>query len=158
MNAEYAPQLNDMSDFGMDLLAGFDVNAAFQEAIYGVAQATELALEEKVRRMENIVSQGASELYRDFVDFRALAAQIEVLCSHDHAMGQSLLGSEMLSGFMAAYKADEEHEHTDPHKHTPDDDEDETDPKNSKKTKKKKRYRWLSAVVDSPATGNQDKS
>lgn len=152
MNAEQIPQLSDIPDFGNELLAGFDVNAAFQEAIHGIAQDTELALEERVRRMENVVSQGASELYRDFIDFRAIAAQMETLCSHDHAMSQSLLGSEMLSSFMAAYKADDGHDHDDlhGHNHAHDDDEDDIDPKSGKKTKKK-RSSWLSAFVKPPA-------
>lgn len=152
MNAlEQAPQFEDMPDFGMEFeMADFDINAAFQEAIVGVASDQEIALDEKVRRMEVIVSEGTSEVYRDFVDFRQMAAQMEMMCNHDHALNQSMQGSETLSGFMDSHKADDGHNHGNEshskHNHK-DDDEYEIDPKTGKKTKKKKRSGWLSLTL-----------
>jgi hypothetical protein len=127
-----------------DLATDFDINAAFQEAIHGVATDTEIALEEKVRRMEVIVSEGTSEVYRDFVDFRSMGAQVEMFCNHDHAFNQATQGSETLSSFMDGHKEDG-HNHGndthDKHGHKKGDD-DEIDPKTGKK--KKKRYSgWL---------------
>lgn len=104
---------DDGSDFGMEFdIDGFDINAAFQEAITDVASDAELALDEKVRRMEVIVSEGASDLYRDFVDFSAMAAQMAMMCAHDHAFGQLAQTSETLSGLMAAYTKDDGHHHS----------------------------------------------
>lgn len=148
---EQAPRFEEMPDFGMGLDMGeFDINAAFQEAIQGVASDTELALEEKVRRMEVIVSEGTSEVYRDFVDFRQMAAQMEMMCNHDHALNQSMQGSETLSGFMDSHKADDGHNHGDTlhgkHNHK-DDDEYEIDPKTGKKSKKKKRRGWFGVYI-----------
>ena len=149
---EQAPRFEEMPDFGMELDMGeFDINAAFQEAIQGVASDTELALEEKVRRMEVIVTEATSELYREFVDFRQMAAQMEMMCNHDHAFNQSIQGSGMLSGFMDSFKADEGHNHGDnlhgKHSHKKDDDEYEIDPKTGKKTKKKKRRGWFGVYL-----------
>lgn len=155
MNAlEQAPRFEEMPDFGMEAFGmseDFDINAAFQEAIAGVASDTELALEEKVRRMEVIVSEGTSEVYRDFVDFRSMAAQMEMMCNHDHALNQSMQGNDTLSGFMDSHKADDGHNHGDSlhgkHNHKKDDDEYEIDPKTGKKTKKKKRSGWFSMLI-----------
>ena len=95
-------------DFGMD----FDINVAFQDAMQEVATSTELALEEKVRRMEVIVTEGSSEVYRDFVDFRQLAAQMELMCAHDHALSEQLEVNEPLSAFRKTHKEDgRSHEH-----------------------------------------------
>lgn len=151
---EQAPRLEEMPDFGMEAFGmseGFDINAAFQEAMQGVASDTELALEEKVRRMEVIVSEGTSEVYRDFVDFRQMAAQMEMMCNHDHALNLSMQGNAMLSGFMDNHKADDDgHNHGDSlhgkHSHK-DDDEYEIGPKRGKKTKKKKHSGWFSRLV-----------
>jgi hypothetical protein len=151
---EQAPRFEEMPDFGMgsfDISEGFDINAAFQEAIQGVASDTELALEEKVRRMEVIVSEGASEVYRGFVDFRQMAAEMEMLCSHDHALNQSIQDSDTLSGFIDSYKADDGHNHGnslhDKHSHKKDDDKYGIDPKTGKKIKKKKRSGWFSMLM-----------
>jgi phage tail tube protein FII len=139
---EQAPRFEEVPDFGMDAFGmneDFDINAAFQEAVQGVASDTELALEEKVRRMEVIVSEGASEIYRDFVDFRQMAAQMEMMCNHDHAFNQSIQGSEMLAGFMDSHKADDGHNQWDSlhdkHNHK----DVELGDKKKKKKKKKKR-------------------
>lgn len=139
---EQAPQFDfDMGDF--------DINAAFQEAITGVASDTELALDEKVRRMEVIVSEGTSEVYRDFVDLRSMAAQMEMMCTHNHALDQSVQGSEILSGFIDSHKPDDKHDHgnnassKNTQEDTDDDDDDEIDPKTGKKVKKKRS--WLDA-------------
>ncbi len=142
---EQAPRLRNTPDFGMELdMGGFDINTAFLEAVSGVASDTELALEEKVRRMEVIVSEGTSEIYRDFVDFRVMAAQIEMMCSHDHALGQSIQGNETLSTFIDSHRPDEMHSHTaNPQDRHKDKDDYEIDPKTGKKTKKKKRIGWF---------------
>lgn len=143
---EQAPRFEEVPDFGMELdMGGFDINAAFQEAIQGIASDTELALEERVHRMEVILSEGESEMYRDFVDFRQIAAQMEMMCSHDHALNQSMESSDILSGFMDRHKANDGHDHgSDNHK---DDSDDEIDPKTGKKTKKKRRSGWLVALL-----------
>lgn len=142
---EQPPRSEEMSDFDMELDMGeFDINAAFQEAIAGVASDTELALDEKVRRMEVIVSEGKSEVYRDFVDFRQMAAQMEMMCNHNHAFSQSIQGNETLSGFMDLYQFDDEHDHDDDDEDNEDDDEYVIDPKTGKKTKK--RYNWFSLL------------
>ncbi len=151
---EQAPRFEEMSDFGMEAFGmsdNFDINAAFQEAIQGVASDTELALEEKVRRMEVIVSEGTSEMYRSFVDFRQMAAIMRHICTAEEMLGQSIQGNETLSGFMDSHKADDGHNHGDSshgkHNHKEDDDEYETDPKTGKKTKKNKRSGWLSILM-----------
>lgn len=156
MNAiERTQPYEDMPDFGMDAFGmheNFDINAAFQEAVQGIVSDAELALEEKVRRMEVIVSEGTNDLYRDFVDFSMMARQIDMMCSHDHAFGQSLQNSETLSGFMSNYKSDDGHNHSEElhSKHNrKDDDEYEIDPKTGKKTKKKKRRGWFNLLVQS---------
>jgi hypothetical protein len=148
---EQASRIEDMPEFGIEFdMADFDINAAFQEAIVGVATDKELALDEKVRRMELIVNEGASEVYRGFVDFRAMAAQMEMVCNHDHALNQSLQGSETLSGFMDGHKGEDGHDHGSHlhgnHNHK-EDDEYEIDPQTGKKTKKKKRHGWLGLLL-----------
>lgn len=147
-----ANRFEDMPDFGMEIFGmneEFDINAAFQEAIQGVASDTELALEEKVRRMEVIVSESNSEVYREFLDFRQIAAQMEMMCSHDHALSQSMQNNGTLSGFMDSHKKDDGHDHSDNlhEPHDKDSDEYEIDPKTGKKTKKKKKYSWFSLLL-----------
>ncbi len=143
---EQAPHFEEVPDFGMEAFGmneDFDINAAFQEAVQGVASDTELALEEKVRRMEVIIGEGTSEVYRDFVDFRQIAAQMEMMCAHDHSLEQSMKNNDALSGFMDTHKSDDEHSSLHgKHKHK-DDDEYETDPKTGRKSKKKKRRSWF---------------
>lgn len=146
---EQTPRFEEIPDFGMETFGmseDFDINAAFQEAIQGVASDSELALEEKVRRMEVIVSEGTSDVYRDFVDFRQMAAQMEMMCNHDHALNQSMQGSDTLLGFMDSHKADDGHNHGDS-LNNKDNHEYEIDPKTGKKTKKKKRTGWLRAYL-----------
>lgn len=128
-------------DFGME---GFDINEMFHEALSGVATDEELALDEKVLRMEVIVSEGTSEVYRDFVDFRQLASQMEMICTHDHALGQSIQDSDTLGGFMGAFADDDGHGHA--HEH----DEDGATKSTKKKTKKKKPQSrsWLRSLLD----------
>jgi hypothetical protein len=151
---EQAPRFEEMPDFGMEAFGmseDFDINAAFQEAIQGVVGDAELALEEKVRRMEVIVREGTSEVYRDFVDFRQMASQMEIMCNHDHALNLSLQGNDTLSGFMDSYKADDGHNHSgglhSKHNHKKNDDEYEIDPKTGKKTKKKKLRGWFGVYL-----------
>lgn len=151
---EHFPAHEDMPDFGMEIFGmnkDFDINAAFQEAIQGVASDTELALEEKVRRMEVIVTEGTSEVYRDFVDFRQIAAQMEMMCNHDHAFNQSLQSNDSLSSFMDSHNNNDGHDHNKSiqTKHDrKDNDEYEIDPKTGKKTKKKRKS-WLSLFLQS---------
>lgn len=148
-SAEALKPLDQEPDFGMpeidfgSLEADFDINAAFQEAMSDVASNEEIALEEKVRRMEVIVSEGTSEVYKDFVDFRSMAAQMEMFCNHDHALNQATQGSKTLSSFMDGHKEDGHgHDGTthDKHDHKKDDDEYEIDPKTGKKKKKKRNW------------------
>lgn len=145
---EQAPRSQQMPDFGMEafgMTGEFDINEAFQEAVHGVATDTELALEEKVRRMEVIISEGESDVYREFVDFRQMASQMEMMCNHDHAFAQSVEGSESLSSFLGEHKPGDEHGHAESsHKHAHhEDDEYDIDPKTGKKTKKKRRSGWF---------------
>lgn len=115
-------------DFGL-LEEEFDINAAFQGAMCDVLTDEELALEEKVRRMEVIVSEGTSDVYRGFVDFQAQVAQMHMICGEDHALRQAVMGSEMLSGFMEQHGPNDGHGHPNdakPHgKKEDSDDEDE---------------------------------
>jgi len=126
-------------DFGME---GFDINEMFQEALNGIATDEELALDEKVLRMEVIVSEGTSEVYREFVDFRQLASQMEMMCTHDHSLGQSIQGSDALGNFMGAFAEDDDHAH----KH----DGGDASKSAKKKTKKKKSQSrsWLRSLLD----------
>jgi len=146
---EQAPLSEEMPDFGMEAFGmseNFDINAAFQEAIIGVASDNELALEEKVRRMEVIVSEGTSEVYRDFVDFRSMAAQMAMMCNHNHALNQSMQSSDTISSFIDSYMENDGHNHENslPNQHgREDDDDEETDDK--KKKKKKLKKGWLSS-------------
>lgn len=136
---EREPRFDEMSglklelDLGMD---GFDINAAFQGAIANVASDQQLALDEKVRRMEVIVSEGTSEVYRDFVDFRTMAAYMAMMCNHDHAFNQSLQGSRALSSFMDNHKVGDGLDHANDSLHSHNDDE--IDTKTNKKKKKKR--------------------
>lgn len=133
--------MEEAFDFG-ELEADFDINAAFQEAMLGVATDEELVLEEKVRRMEVIINESNSEVYRDFVDFRLMAAQMELFCNHDHALNQATQGNEIISSFMDSHKDNNGHNHGSSYgKHTKKEDDDEIDPKTGKK--KKKRYSWF---------------
>ena len=123
-----APSFEDL-DFG-----NVDINAAFQEAMFGVASDEELELNEKVRRMEVIVSESNSELYRDFVDFRSLAAQIEFFCNHDHELNEASQSNENLKSFL-----DKNREHDDETSH-----DESLLAKSEKDKKEKKNQRFFS--------------
>jgi hypothetical protein len=139
---EKAPQYEIMPDFGME---AFGINDAFQEAISGVASDTELAVEQKIRIMEVIVNEGTSEIYRDFIDFRQMAAQLEMFCNHDHDLDHLIRGNETLSDFMKSFKANDEHEHDNSlHNKEDEDEEYEVNPYSGKK---KKRHKWLSLLL-----------
>jgi|GEM_PF-2868235 len=151
---EQEPRIKEMPDFKLEIFGvneDFDINAAFQEAVRGVASDTELALEEKVRRMEVIINEGTSEVYRDYVDFRQMAAQIAMACSHDHVFSQSMKGNETLSGFLDSHKDDDVHNQRNNlhgnHNHREKDEEYDIDPITGKKTKKKKRTGWFSILM-----------
>lgn len=134
-------ELEQSPEFGMDMFGSidFDINAAFQEAVQGVANDDELALDEKIRRMEVIVAEGTSDVYRDFIDFRQMAGQMEMMCMHDHSMSESFNSSETLSDFLSSHKSDR-HDHDEEHSSKHDD----IDPKTGKKKKKKKtKYSWF---------------
>ncbi len=126
--------------FGMEL--DFDLNAAFQGAISGVASDAELALDEKVRRMEVIINEGNSDTYRDFVDFRQIASQMQMICSHDHALGQMMNANDSLSSILGKHDDNDGHNHSS-HSHDEDDDDDDDSDK-KKKSKSSKRRGWLS--------------
>lgn len=133
----------------------FDFNAAFQEALYGVMSDKELALEEKVKRMEFIVTEGTSLIYREFIDFRAMAAQIQMMCNHDHAMKDFLSNSDVLTGLLSdsqdnSFNKDHNHDHDHKKLNTEEiDEEDDEDEDGMLKTKKKKRTNWLDFFVKS---------
>lgn len=149
MNTLEQPPHENVPDFGMDFgmeNEAFDVHAAFEEALRDVVNDTELALDEKVRRMEFIVHEGASEVYRDFVDFRQMAAHIQMMCTHDHSLQQSLSVSETLTSFIEEFGGSHDgHDHDNPFeaKRNGHDSEYEVDPFTGKKTKKKKRRGWF---------------
>ena len=126
--------------FGMEL--DFDLNAAFQGAISGVASDAELALDEKVRRMEVIINEGNSDTYRDFVDFRQIASQMQMICSHDHALGQMMNANDSLSSILGKHDDNDGHNHSS-HSHDEDEDDDDDSDK-KKKSKSSKRRGWLS--------------
>ena len=126
--------------FGMEL--EFDLNAAFQGAISGVASDAELALDEKVRRMEVIINEGNSDTYRDFVDFRQIASQMQMICSHDHALGQMMNANDSLSSILGKHDDNDGHNHSS-HSHDEDEDDDDDSDK-KKKSKSSKRRGWLS--------------
>lgn len=132
-------------DFGME---GFDINEMFQEALSGVATDEELALDEKVLRMEMIVSEGTSEVYREFVDFRQLASQMEMMCAHDHALGQSIQGSDTLGSFMGAFAQDDSHDHSPGHTHKNGNEESAKSTKKKTKKKKPQSRSWLQSLLD----------
>lgn len=135
--------LEQSPDFGMEfeMEGDFDIHAAFQEAITDIATNDEIELEEKIRRMEVVISEGSSEVYRDFIDFRMIAAQVEMFCMHAHGLDQSIRSSETLSSLIDAHKNHDDHDHHDSHKDRSLDEEDEEiDPK----TGKKKKRGWFS--------------
>ncbi|MDB5169827.1 MAG: hypothetical protein JWN82_223 [Candidatus Saccharibacteria bacterium] len=134
-SAEAAPA---MVDDVFSLEGSFDINAAFQEAMKGVISDEEIALEEKVRRMEVIVAEGSSETYRNFVDFRAMATQMEMACMHDHNLHDATDASESLSGFRDLHSSEDGHGHG---KH-----DEENDKKKGKKKKKKRG--WFYILLD----------
>lgn len=129
-------------DFGLE---GFNIDAAFQGAMSDIASDAKLALDEKVRRMETVIAQGASDVYRDFVDFRQLAAQVEFFCAHDHALNQAVGSSELIGAFTSDH-GDDSHQH-DKGKHHHDDDEYEIDPKTGKRIRKKKKKIGMFGVL-----------
>lgn len=140
-------------DFG---LPDFDVNAAVMGAMHDVVSNEELALDEKVRRMELIVSEGMSPVYQEFMNFRELAAFMHGACGAHGELGQAVRGSETLSGFMDNHSSSDGHDHNsaglnkheigDTDQKSDDDDEYETDPKTGRRVKKRHRG-WLSAVL-----------
>ncbi len=154
-------QINNQSsfeqepDFGMELDfgdTGFDINSAFQEAVQGIASDEELALDEKIRRMENIVFEGSSEIYRDFIDFRQMAEQMQMICNHDHSFNESMQQSSTLSSFLDQYKDQDQQSEGSRFSfldsRSGDEDKQEsrslfTSKKDKKKKKKKKPTSWL---------------
>lgn len=111
----------------------FDINAAFQEVTTGILSDKMLTLEEKVGRVETLIAEASSETYQAFVDFRAMASQIEMFCNHDHALNESLTQNSTVSGFMDSHK-DYDHNHD-----SVDNTSEESETKNSKEKSKKKK-------------------
>jgi hypothetical protein len=101
-------------------------------------------LEEKVRRMEGIVSEGNSDIYREFVDFRQMAAQIEMMCSHDHELNQSLRDSDTLTTFMDSHKDDNHDQYNSPRGKTQ---KKETGKEADTKNKRKKKQSWFGLLL-----------
>ena len=127
--------------FGMEL--DFDLNAAFQGAISGIASDADLALDEKVRRMESIINEGNSETYRDFIDFRQIASQMQMICSHDHALGQMINSNDSLSSVIGKHDDNDGHNHSS-HTHHEEEDDDDDDSDKKKKSKSLKKRGWFS--------------
>lgn len=132
-----AQNFDAFKDFGM---VDFDINEAFQLALHDVVNDKALALDEKVRRMEVIVSEGTSNLYREFVDFRILASQIEIYCNHEHDLYQMSVENELLANLLSSHSSEYGHGHHGEDGPSEDDDEDEVDKKNKKA---KKRRGWF---------------
>ena len=120
----------------------FDVNEAFQIAASNVLSDGELELNEKIGRMETIITEADSDFYREMVDFQALAAQMQMFCNHDHSLAQSMMNNETIFGFM-----ENAHNHNDHGAHTAHDhdhkDDSEKDDKEKKKKNNKKRLGWF---------------
>ena len=116
-----------------------------ENAIFGMEfdfdSDADLALDEKVRRMEVIINEGNSDTYRDFVDFRQIASQMQMICSHDHALGQMMNANDSLSSILGKHDDNDGHNHTS-HSHDEDDDDDDNNKK--KKSKSSKRRGWFS--------------
>jgi|GEM_PF-6262811 len=122
-------------------LDSFNLNAAFQSALADIVEDEALMLEQKVQRIEAVITESASDLYREFVDFRALAAQVELFCTHDHGLRQAVTSSEVLSGFLGGHADHDEHEHDHVnHVHT-------NTRKERKRTKTKAEVRNVSALL-----------
>jgi hypothetical protein len=96
--------------FSPELMDGLDINRAFHEAAEGVMTNEEMALDDKVARMEHIIQEASSDFYQEFVDLRSMAAQIEMFCNHDHSIQDALQGSEQIGAFMDRH-AGHTHEH-----------------------------------------------
>ena len=83
---------------------GFDVNEAITNAVSGIATDEELALSDKVAQIEAIIEEGeANEEFREFVDFKALVAEMEMICTHDHSLEAAFGQSETISNFMTTH-------------------------------------------------------
>ncbi len=116
----------------------FDVNEAFQAAASDVMSSEELELDEKIIKMESIITEADSDFYREMVDFQALAAQMQMFCNHDHSLAESMMNNETIFGFMEKANSHEHGPH-DGHNHDHEDD----DEKDGKKKKKKKKLGWF---------------
>lgn len=134
-------------DFGM---CGFDIASAFKGAVDDIAKNKQLELDEQVRRIENMLMEGSSDQYRDFVDFRTLASQIRMACNHNHALMQMMQGSERISDFMGNHGVDVGHGHNDGHfsKLGQGNSGEFVDPITRKKAKRKQRHGgWLVSLL-----------
>lgn len=99
-------QSTDITDFTFEI-EGFDINQAFQVAFSGVISDEELALQDKVLRMEFILAEASNELYHEFIDFRTMAEQVEFFCNHNHDAEQLVHDSEDLSSLIDIFKGPE---------------------------------------------------
>ncbi len=99
----------EFDPFALDI--SFDINAAFQEAAASVLSDEAIALEERVSRVQTILSEAKSEVYEAFVDFRMLAAQVEMFCNHDHAFRESFSQNSIEDASFYRFDSHKDHRH-----------------------------------------------
>lgn len=132
----------EFDPFALDI--SFDINAAFQEAAADVLSDEALELEERVSRVQTILSEAQSDTYEAFVDFRMLATQVEMFCNHDHAFRESFSQNSPKETFSHQLDAHRDHHHD--HALESKGIKKQNDKKESKKKedrKKKKRKSWF---------------
>lgn len=116
----------------------FDINAAFQDATEGILTDEVLSLEEKIDKVASLITNASSETYQSFVDFRNIAAQIEMFCNHDHQFNESVAQDTTVSSFLSSFK-DHGHDHgNETADHSAHGKKEREKTKESKKKKKKK--------------------
>lgn len=115
----------------------FDIDAAFQEATTGILNDEVMHLEEKIQRVESLLMDASSEAYQSFVDFRSLASQIEMFCSHDHLFNEIASQNPTISGFIDSSR--DHHDHTHNHSSSKNEHDSKSKSKISKKKKKPKK-------------------
>lgn len=103
--------------FLAEMIDRIDINQAFHEAAHGVMTDKEMALNEKVARIEHIIQEADSDFYREFVDLRSMAAQIEMMCEHDHSLQAALHKSEAATSFIDQHTENSRQDHNDRKRH-----------------------------------------
>lgn len=134
-------ELSEFDPFALDI--SFDINTAFQEAAASVLSDEAIALEERVSRIQTILTEAKSDTYEAFVDFRMLAAQVEMFCSHDHAFRESFSQNSPESTSLYRHDPHEDHHHSHKLDHTKAKHEEDKGESKKKKDKKKKRKSWF---------------